>query len=250
MRTLGIDLAADPSKTAACLVAWGRGEARTAVLEAGCTDERLLELARESERIGIDSPLGWPDGFVTAISDHSAGRPWPGLAAPDPRAFRRTLSFRATDEAVTGFELRPLSVSTDRLGVTAMRCVLLLGLLAATGRSVERDGSGDVVEVYPAGALQRWGLPHRGYKRGAGARPARARIIEGIEQAPWLRLDERRRAQCLASDHMLDALVSALVTRAAAVGLTEPPPDVLVEQARREGWIHLPAADSLLALAD
>lgn len=246
MRTLGIDLAADASKTAACMVEWRPGEARVAVLRAPCADEHLIELAGDATHIGIDSPLGWPDAFVAAIADHSAGRPWPGLGAPDPKAYRRTLSFRATDEAIMGPDLRPLSVSTDKLGVTAMRCVLLLGLLSEAGRSVARDGSGDIVEMYPAGALHRWGLPHKGYKTGGGAGAVRAEILTLIEgAAPWLRMDEGQRARCLASDHILDALVASLATRAAAIGRTDRPPDEMVDQARREGWIHLPAPGSL-----
>ena len=42
---------------------------------------------------------------------------------------------------------------------------------------------------------------------------------------------------------MLDALVAALVARAAARGGCEPPEDCGL--AKREGWIALPYADSL-----
>jgi hypothetical protein len=43
----------------------------------------------------------------------------------------------------------------------------------------------------------------------------------------------------------LDALVSSLVARAIEQGLTDPIPRGMRWQAIREGWIHLPAADSL-----
>ena len=44
------------------------------------------------------------------------------------------------------------------------------------------------------------------------------------------------------SDHnCFDALVSSLVARAAALGLTEPPePGEQADRAVREGWIHVP----------
>jgi hypothetical protein len=52
----------------------------------------------------------------------------------------------------------------------------------------------------------------------------------------------------VASDDCLDALLAALIARAAVRGLTvRPAPDDL-ELAREEGWIALPLADSLARL--
>ena len=42
-----------------------------------------------------------------------------------------------------------------------MRCASLLTLL---GQVRNRDGRGVVVEVYPAAALNKWGLPFSSYK--------------------------------------------------------------------------------------
>jgi hypothetical protein len=50
-----------------------------------------------------------------------------------------------------------------------------------------------------------------------------------------------------ASDHHLDALVSAVVGRAVELGLTLPIPAECVEAASTEGWIHLPARQPLSA---
>jgi predicted RNase H-like nuclease len=55
--------------------------------------------------------------------------------------------------------------------------------------------------------------------------------------APWLAVDAaalRRR------DHDLDALICALVGRAAATGRTRRPAEDQRDRARREGWIHVP----------
>jgi hypothetical protein len=60
--------------------------------------------------------------------------------------------------------VNPLSVSADRIAHAAFRCAGLLARLAALGEPVDRAGSGVVVEVYPAAALRRLGLTHRGYK--------------------------------------------------------------------------------------
>ena len=71
-----------------------------------------------------------------------------------------------TDQVVRQeIRLTPLSVSADRIGHVALRCASLLALFAQQGHEVSRDGSGKVVEVYPAASLKIWGLPWRGYKR-------------------------------------------------------------------------------------
>ena len=51
----------------------------------------------------------------------------------------------------TGAE--PLSVSSDRIAICAMRCAELLVELAGDGQ-LERTGGGLVAEVYPAAALR------------------------------------------------------------------------------------------------
>jgi hypothetical protein len=110
---------------------------------------------------------------------------------------------------------------------------------------VDRGGEGKLLEVYPAGALLRWGLPARGYK-GEEGQPARRQLVGHlIEAAPWL---AAHRAALAESDHALDALLAALVARAAAEALTDPAPPEHAERARREGWIHLPKRDSLRLL--
>ena len=82
-------------------------------------------------------------------------------------SFRKRLSYRVTDlELMGSSRVRPLSVSSDRIGVTTFRCALLLDRLKAERRkSVDRSGRrGLVAEVYPAAALSAWGMERRGYK--------------------------------------------------------------------------------------
>ncbi len=251
MRTVGIDLAAAPAGTGTCVVEWEDGRARVTHLGAGASDHDLASLARGADRVGLDCPLGWPDAFVLAVTAHAAGDPWPGRDAADPGAFRRSLRLRATDEAVvTAIGITPLSVSSDRIGVTAMRAALLLDQLARQGVDVRRDGSGRVAEVYPAAALRRWGLPATGYKRDdARARGLREDVVDGLlEACPGLSFGRGGRAACVEGHDVLDALLCALVARAVALGHTAPPPPELAGRATREGWIHVPDADSLTAL--
>ncbi|MFJ8166632.1 DUF429 domain-containing protein, partial [Streptomyces sp. NPDC096136] len=138
---------------------------------------------------------------------------------------------------------RPLSVAADKLGIVAMRAVDLLERLAAAGPPVPRDGSGPVAEVYPAFALIQWGLAGKvGYKGSKpGALAARAEILVGLADGLSLNLSECVRDRCRRSDHDLDALISAVVARAAACGMTHlPTTDEEHAVAAVEGWIHLP----------
>ena len=254
MRTLGIDLAAQARNTTACVIEWSEGAAEVSAVAAGFTDDELLAAAGGCEKVGIDSPFGWPDEFVAAISAHRRGEePWPGRAHEAPteqEAFRRRLRFRATDRFCQELGLRPLSVSTDLIGVTAMRCAQLLARLDDEREPSGRDGSGLAAEVYPAGALSRWGLPFTGYKRSRGRANLRPPLAELLAQLPALRIAPEDRARCETSDDCFDALVCALVARATALGLTlGPRTEAERERARREGWIHLPAEGSLARLA-
>jgi Protein of unknown function (DUF429) len=241
MRSLGIDLAAEPAGTAAFEIAWGDGAATGVLHGGGLDDRRLLELIGTADKVGIDCPFGWPRPFVAAVAAHGDGVAWPGRGRGGA-GYRRSLRYRLTDEVVrerVGWW--PLSVSTDLIGVPAMRCAGLLDALAAGGQPVDRGGGGRVVEVYPAAALKRWGLPHRGYKKGKGAAVRSAALDRLLAMLPWLAMDEVALERCRGDDDAFDALVCALVARAAALGLTTgPDPGDQAERAVAEGWIHLP----------
>ena len=144
----------------------------------------------------------------------------------------------------------PLSVSSDLIAVPAMRAVRLLAEAAATGECIDRSGSGRFVEVYPAAALHIWDFPSRGYKHAKGA-AVRAGLVSDLAERTrdWLAPSEEHWVQCTASDDMLDALVAALVARAAAIGRCEPIPTGDHELAQEEGWIALPETGSLNQLA-
>ena len=242
MITAGIDLASQPERTAACVIDWGEGRARVVELSArDVGDDHIAALFRTSDWTGIDVPLGWPDGFIAAVSAHHAAREWAGGELAQ-------LRMRATDEWVHRRTGRwPLSVSTDRIGVPALRAARLLSELPAAR---DRSGRGPVVEVYPAAALRIWGFESRRYKRVAGT-AARSALVTAFRNATerWLDIDAAGWKACSANDDAFDALVSALVTRAAAVGLVEPCPPESRLAAAREGWIMLPLENSLGCLA-
>jgi predicted nuclease with RNAse H fold len=241
--TAGIDLAAADDNTGACTIRWSPGRA-VAEVSCGHDDEALLSLVKTAGKTGIDVPFGWPEAFVAAVTRYHGGGAWSYES-------ERGLKFRATDlDVAARAGKEPLSVSSQLIAIPAMRAARLFTRLAALGLPVDRSGAGAVVEVYPAAALKLWGLPFTKYKGGKGS--ALRRDILGMlrdRTRGWLTLDETGVAACLQSADALDALLAALVARASALGLCEPPPRVLRAVARREGWIALPPADALVRLA-
>jgi predicted nuclease with RNAse H fold len=235
MRTLGVDLAADARNTGVCEVDWDACGGSVLVVEGPHDDDRLVASIIGADKVGVDVPLGWPEPFVEALVAHAGHAPWPGRD-------RRELRLRRTDVAVRdACGLNPLSVSSDRIGVPAMRWAALEDRLRCDG-PVDRSGGGRVVEVYPAGALKLWGLPHRAYKR-PDQRAALAALVAALQARARLGLDAGAEEALRTSDHAFDALVAALIARAAALGrTTRPPPDARA-LARREGWVHLPTCD-------
>lgn len=167
---MGIDLAAEPKKTGVAWLEWVQGRARVADLQLGASDNDLVDAMSIATKSGIDCPLGWPRKFVALITrrqnDHVV------VDSGVPADWRKRISYRVTDlhvkKTVPGNQ--GLSVSSDRIGVTTMRCAALLSRLAAVGRSVIRTGSGPVAEVYPAASLVRWGFNPRSADRSPSGR--------------------------------------------------------------------------------
>ncbi|MCC5477862.1 DUF429 domain-containing protein [Streptomyces barringtoniae] len=252
MVTVGVDLAARARRTAVCRVVWGPGGGLAVEFVVPEADEQLLAVVRAADKTGLDCPLGWPSHFVATVLAHHQGARLPPPVRFGDRADGRpgldALRFRLTDDLTwKATSLRPpLSVSTDLLGVVALRAAYLMDQLAASGVAVPRDGSGPVAEVYPAAALRRWGIHlTASYKTPTpGARAVRERIVRSLEAGLGPALPEAVRARCVDSHDHLDALVCALVARAVLVGDTLWPRSADERAlARQEGWIHLPGTD-------
>jgi predicted nuclease with RNAse H fold len=248
MRTVGVDLSAAAERTAAAAVEWEAGRARVGKPELGLTDAELLDLLADAGWVGIDAPFGWPGAMVAALHSYAASGRWPPTAKQD---FRYRLTDRFVHDhllAETEQALWPLSPSTDRIALTAWRLAALRE--AAAERShvrFDRTGADRVVEAYPAAALLLWGLDRAGYK---ASPEAREQLLGAIEaEAPWLNWEPGAREACVESDDALDAVLCALIARAAALGLTELAPEADLERVRAEGWIHLPLKGSLDELA-
>lgn len=229
MLTAGIDLASQPAKTGAVVIDWS-GPAPTVVQAMRGVDDGEVAavcaaVMKTGGKVGIDCPLGWPQAFVDFVSAHAAQRP-----LPDPLPSSAELRLRVTDRAQVAAGRRPLSVSTDKLGSTALRAARLLAAVAAAHGpdAAGRAGGGLVAEVYPAASRHAWRLSPTQRDVEPLVEPL------GVQVAPRL-------AGALSNEHVFDALVAALTARAVGLGQTVAPEQHQIRAAQVEGWIHAPA---------
>jgi hypothetical protein len=247
MRTVGIDLAAQPEDTAACTIDWTGQHGVIVAHPQRLDDDALVALVRMPgvTKVAIDAPFGWPAAFVHAIASHTSEEAWPQDWRKDDCCVFRATDLRVRKE--TG--RRPLSVSSSLLAIPAMRCAALLARLQ-TGAPVDRSGVGLTVEAYPAAALRRWKLSpaswvtdpgsYKGNKPGRRDRRRRLvqDLVEALEEVVVVEAADVERM--VDSDDHLDAFVCALVARAAALNYTAAPAPDEETLARVEGWIALP----------
>jgi hypothetical protein len=83
-------------------------------------------------------------------------------------------------------------------------------------------------------------------KRLQGGKPEQRSVREALvaaiaaATACWLHVAEEHRQLLSANDHLIDALVAALVARATTLAMSIPIPRAMEATAAKEGWIHLP----------
>lgn len=262
--TVGVDLAAEPTGTAVVAITWHAAGARAEVVFDGQKskpeDDDLLRVLGDERyaKVGVDCPFGWPVGFVDAVLAHDRGRPWPGGAGGDAR---RHLRYRLTDHAVHERfpgDRWPLSVSSDLIGVNAMRWASIAQRYEDDHGPIDRTGGGTLVEVYPAAAMRHWQVHVEGYKadnaKAVGKRHEVVHLLHrslpGLVPQQLVVAMEHKKL----GDDVLDALIAALVAGAASVDATDPPPPVGTARRRTaetEGWIAVPEPGlTLTALAD
>ena len=273
VRTVGVDLAKAETTTAVCSIDWTRDGAVVGQPVIPASNEAVYAAANAPgvAAVALDAPFGWPTAMVAAVASWRPGGRW---ADPEDHAFRlrRTdvVTAARTHEAVKAERVPPtlglraavpLSVSADKIAMAAWRCCKLLDQLAlhgaevvtdALGQAFPADGRTRVVEAYPAAALAMWGIPREGYKKAdEAANGVRRSMLDAIQRAAgdgWLRGSPDALAQYATTDHALDALVCALVARAAMLGLVDAVPTDHRDAARAEGWIAVPRVESLRSL--
>lgn len=252
--TVGVDLSSQPKDTAVCIIGWRQGTAEVHALSCGhlagqvLDDDALVAVMEDADKVAINAPFGWPEPFIRAISAR------PGDWPLTPGESRAPLEHRTTDLLVrdkTG--KTPRSVTTDWIAHCAMRCG---AILAAIGSA--RDGSSLAVEAYADVALRCWlpalfagDLQSYKAKNSFETRRRRETLLTALldELGDALIITEQQRVNIAYSDDCLEALVCALVARAAAKQLTMLP-ETPEQQALAlvEGWIHMPRPSSLRQL--
>lgn len=237
MLTAGLDLAAQPAATSLAVIDWQPNSARLLSLELGVADTRVIELSNQVDKLGIDCALGWPLEFIEFLNRYAQ------LVEAKPVIdggidWRRQISFRESDREVRRITGRwPLSVATDRLGLTAMRAAGLLSKLQEQGIDIDRAGFGKIVEIYPGASLRLWQFETAGYRTSA---QIRQKLIARLQQnLPGLDLANFIEIMVSSCD-AFDAVIASLAARASAIGQSTAPSASQVAVAKIEGWIHLP----------
>jgi predicted nuclease with RNAse H fold len=220
--TVGVDLAAADQRTAIAAIEWSPSGAEVRDLAVGVGDDRIVEAFVTADKVGLDCPVGWPVPFVDLI----AGR------APAPVdtgvRWRHSLAWRTTDDVVwKDVGILPLSVSADRIAHAAFRCA---GILARVERAARRKRCSR--RGLSGGGVAALGDPGQGNQG-----PRRHRRRAGGKR--WLRLGVHEDLMRRSRD-ATDAVVAALVARAAAVGKGTRPGPEHETVVRSEGWIVLP----------
>ena len=164
MRLLGVDLASQPKSMSVAVL-----DGTTLVhLASEADDDAIVELASDCEVVGIDAPLGWSDAFVDVVTAHHRGE--------SPRRRRLRTQLRRTDHIVAEHRKRPLSVSTDRIGVVGARRFVCSNDLP--GQAPIDPAAPACTRRIPAVPSQR-GLVDRSYKR-TDSGPERAAIVAAL----------------------------------------------------------------------
>lgn len=236
MLVAGIDLAAEPKGTALAILEFENSKAKLVLLEQGLDDKALIDKTITADKIGIDCAFGWPIEFAKFIAKNQD--PTNKDLIDGGMDFRRTLSFRETDRQIREITGRwPLSVSTDRLGLTAMRCAGLLSKYQKAGIAIDRSGGGKLAEVYPGATLRTWDFETTNYRVN---NDVRAGLLKQIKtQAPWLETSSFE-TQMIESSDSFDAVIAALAARAVYLGQYTRPTTDQQAAAEIEGWICLP----------
>jgi predicted nuclease with RNAse H fold len=237
--TAGIDLAAEPKGTALAILEFQNNKAKLVFLDQGLDDQALIEQTINADKIGIDCAFGWPIEFAKFIAKHQD--PTNKDLIDGGMDFRRNLSHRQTDRMIKELTGRwPLSVSTDRLGLTAMRCAGLLSKYKQAGVAIDRSGSGKLAEVYPGATLRNWDFDTTNYRV---IEDARAGLLKQFKaQAPWL--DTKGfETKMIESSDSFDAVIAALAARAVYLDQYTKPTEDQQAAAEIEGWICLPKGE-------
>jgi len=237
---IGIDCATKAERTGLTRGMWDRGQLRVLEVVSGARISPVVQVAEwvcqapHRALLCLDAPLGWPSRLGASLVGHQAGD---ALAQPADQLFRRYTD--ACCQRRVG--QRPMDVGADRIARTARAALALLqGVRGLTGLPIPLAWNPDhllhasAIETYPAATLKVRGLSNRGYKRGAGARASRERLLEALTGAWEIACD---RDALLADNDVFDAALCVLTGGDFLSGRCCPPPPEAIRTVHREGWI-------------
>ena len=242
--------------------------------------------------IAIDVPFGWPIDFVNFVNGHQAvqsidekNKNLKNLYEKISSGERETFSKRLTDRSInteqevkdkkekekknTSIKITPLSVSTDKLGATAIvGADLIRRLTSLTGDDKftvivgqhEKPAPRKIIEVYPTASLSCWLDKNiwEGYKSDKEKQKniwdnLKNNKIKDYKKFNDNSLDEKNfcwKQPKEGNDHQLDAFICALTGLAFLNGDCVAPdlgkldnlndPGEKMEILKKEGWIWRP----------
>lgn len=243
--TCGVDLSTKPKSTGIVTIQWdATGPGLITEARVGANRDELVDRIARSTDTGtvwaVDVPFGWPDGYAEFLSSHREGPATLDPGEGPPERPWDLISHRETDRVARGKVGAGFNVSFDKLGATAAAWSVVEHGLRLRGIKLDRSGlTGPVVETWPSAAWRAWGLQSTPAAKASWQANLKRLLAEGVLQAG----DHEQ--ELAANEHIRDALACALVARARALGLTTGPEPSSIERARREGWIHIPTAESL-----
>ena len=198
------------------------------------------------------------DDFITRRNDFVASRAaLPAAALPaEPLPAREREPKRAGDRKYHPESYSPLHVVNPNMMPMTYHGMRLLHALTQADPARWRipplpspsspagGGTVTLLELMPGALLRSLGLPFKGYKRGRHSERLRAEILDSLTAAAGfgsVSLDSVR-ADCLANDDCLDAVMAAVGAALWAQNPAQfrhPQADELAD-AQLEGWIYVP----------
>lgn len=249
MYIIGIDCAVEEKKTGLAQLYFNGEAIRLLKAEKGSRtkpavaviEDWIEEATQQGSKVLLcfDAPLGWPKHFGESLNRHQAGTELQG----DIDSFFR----RRTDNVVHQLlGKRPLDVTASFIARTAFRALKMIGSLQGKFGSVEfvwdirrLEGIG-CIEVYPAAWLRSEGISHEKYKQQSSVRRD---IVNELQKQ--ISMDPGQKEKLIASDHVLDALLSGLNGVDFAENRCISPDEMNVEENTllTEGWIWVKPGD-------